>query len=105
MFRKLKFNSANQKSALYLEKQKKLENSAKCAMCSQTVCLKEAFTEIFRKIGQKTKKMCANIPTSSFYLLPLIKVLKRTKNKQISFRNNKKKATIFLYVLLHRKIL
>ena len=34
MFTKSKFSAAHQKSALYLEKQKSLKNSAKCALCS-----------------------------------------------------------------------
>jgi len=38
-FRKLKFNPAHQKAALYLEKQKSWKNSAKlhCAQCAVVV--------------------------------------------------------------------
>ena len=80
MFRKLKFNPAHQKSALYLEKQKSQKNSAKYALCRsdsaiQTASSKEAYTKNFRK-------MCANIPTGFFYLLPLLKVLKLAKTSK-----------------------
>ena len=88
MFTKFKFNPAHQKSALYLEKQKSLKNSAKCALCSakcapvqqcqvrfdraiQTASKKEAYAENFRKIGRKTKKMCANIPIGFFIHCPI----------------------------------
>jgi hypothetical protein len=39
MFTKFKFNPAHQKSALYLEKQKSLKNSAKCALWSAKCAL------------------------------------------------------------------
>ena len=39
MFTKSKFSAAHQKSALYLEKQKTLKNSAKCALCSAKCAL------------------------------------------------------------------
>ena len=45
----------------------------------QTVCSKEAYTENFRKISRKTKKMCANIPTGFFYIASF-KGTKMSKN-------------------------
>ena len=62
MFRKLKFNPAHQKSALYLEKQKvgKTVQNVHCAVqqwqvrsdsAIQTACSKEPYTENFRKIS------------------------------------------------------
>ena len=76
MFTKFEFNPAHKKSVLYLEKQERWKNSAKCALCSakcalcgsvrsifdcavQTASKKDAYAENFRKISPKIKKMWA----------------------------------------------
>ena len=82
MFTKFKFNPAHQKSALYLEKQKSLKNSAKCALCSANCALssnvrsdmsapfkppaeKKLVLKISKKSVEKQRK-CAQISPRAF---------------------------------------
>ena len=84
MFRKLKFNPAHQKSALYLEKQKSQKNSAKCALCSGRSDLIVPFKPPHqKKLILKISEKCAQI---SPLFLPF-KGTKISKNKQKSLRN------------------
>jgi hypothetical protein len=82
MFTEFKFNPAHQKSALYLEKQKSLKNSAKCALCSANCALcsnvrsdlsapfkppaqKKLMLKISEKSVEKQRK-CAQISPRAF---------------------------------------
>ena len=89
MFTEFKFNPAHQKSALYLEKQKSLKNSAKCALCSANCALcsyvrsdlstpfkppaqKKLMLKISEKLVEKQRK-CAQISPRAFLSIAPLK--------------------------------
>ena len=96
-FMKSKFSAAHQKSALYLEKQKSLKNSAKCALCSAKCALcgsvRSDLTAPFKRPRKKTlvlrisekmvekQRRCAQISPSGF----------------LSIATCKKKSCLFVY--------
>ena len=103
MFRKFKCNSAHQKSALYLEKQKSQKNSIKCAQCSggrsdlivpfKLSAQKKLILKISEKLVVKQGK-CAQISPLAFLSIAPLKDTKMSKNEQKSLKTAKK-ATIF----------
>jgi hypothetical protein len=107
MFTKSIFNPTNQKSALYLEKQKSWKNSVKCALCSG---VRSDLSAPFKSPSQKKLKFleklvekqrkCAKYPHWLFYLLK--KVLKQAKTLK-TFKLQQKKFRFFSVCALRGK--